>query len=69
MSEVYYADCENEDCAACESVTVEYDLCESPINQEGDNVEWEFTSECIVCGHTHTLTVYASAHHFQLDGE
>jgi hypothetical protein len=69
MSEEHYGDCRNEECNGCETVVIDYDLCDSPISSDGDSVVWEFTGECIACGHTHTLTVYATAHAYEVDGE
>ena len=69
MSGDYYVDCENEECMGCESVKIEYDLCESPIDCNGDSVEWHFTGECSVCGHTHTLAVYGNVHTFEVHGD
>ncbi|MDB4345465.1 hypothetical protein OAA43_00155 [bacterium] len=71
MSEEYYASCRNEDkeCYASETVDIEYDLCDNPISCDGDSVVWEFTGECSACGHTHTLTVYATAHSYEVEGE
>jgi len=53
----------------CESVKIEYDLCESPIDCNGNSVEWHFTGECNACGHTHTLAVYGNVHTFEVHGD
>jgi hypothetical protein len=69
MSGEHCADCENEDCFGSETVEIEYDLCDSPISSDGDSVVWEFTGECELCNHEHTLTVYGTVHTYEVDGE
>ena len=65
----YITDCENEECGSCEGVQIDIDLYDSPMEIMDENVAWVFEGECCECGHTHTVTVYAKIHTYEVAGE